>query len=494
MGFLKWFESGTSDVERFAPLILVPVKLERQSVGAKFKLAATEEDIVTNLSLQAKLNQEFGVRLPDLPDGDGLNVADYLSSVRSAIASQPRWEVQPDRILLGFFSFAKFLMYRNLDPETWIAERRIDSHPLIERMLGPGFDPDSPMCGDDDMIDPLIPPERLLHVMDADSSQTLAIEEVRQGRHLVIQGPPGTGKSQTIANVIAAAVNDGKKVLFVAEKQAALDVVYKRLANVGLADMCLELHSHKASKRAVIEDLAKTLDLGRPAKKNLEQLITKLANIRDRLNGHADLLHRQLDSTCISPFRAIGELIKFRNRAVPLTRFELRHVADWSESQLNDNLATLRDFNAHLEAIGKPDRHPWRGVQVEAMLPNDALRLAERLTPVISQLELVTELSANLSRELNVSLGSTAQDTMSLAKLAHRLASAPPLDRAAIANPAWSGKRGEITALIARGREFERLRAQLQGKVIDKAWSMDLASVRAALARHGTRWYRWLNS
>ena len=104
----------------------------------------------------------------------------------------------------------------------------------------------------------------MVHVVDADSSQTVAIEEVRRGRHLVVQGPPGTGKSQTIANLIALAVKEKKTVLFVAEKMAALEVVKRRLDNVDLGDMCLELHSHKANKRAVLEELAKTLYLGRP--------------------------------------------------------------------------------------------------------------------------------------------------------------------------------------------------------------------------------------
>src|SRR3972149_9436195 len=99
----------------------------------------------------------------------------------------------------------------------------------------------------------------MVHVLDADSSQTLAIEEVKLGRKRVIQGPPGTGKSQTIANLIAAAIKEGKTVLFVAEKMAALEVVKRRLDNIGLGDCCIEVHSHNTNKREFLQELSRSL-------------------------------------------------------------------------------------------------------------------------------------------------------------------------------------------------------------------------------------------
>jgi hypothetical protein len=190
---------------------------------------------------------------------------------------QGRWEVLPNDIQLGFFSFTKFLMYRDLDPENWPNAGKITEHPLIERLLGGGSEIVTPLIGDDDKIDALIHPAQTCHVLDADSSQAVAIVEVSKGRNLVIQGPPGTGKSQTIANLIAAAVKDGKTVLFVAEKMAALNVVKRRLDNVQLGEMCLELHSHKAQKRAVLDDLGRTLTAGKPtipgATDNLDDLV-----------------------------------------------------------------------------------------------------------------------------------------------------------------------------------------------------------------------------
>ena len=204
LGFLKWFDDANSDRERYAPLILVPVVLDRGNVGDRFKLRYLGDELSTNLSLQMKLKLEFGITLPDLPDFEELDPTAYFSSVRSAIEGQNRWQVLENDILLGFFSFSKFLMYRDLDPENWPEHAALTNHPILISLLEGGFGADQPLFGEDDRIDELIQPSELVHVVDADSSQTVAIEEVKNGRSLVIQGPPGTGKSQTITNLIAA--------------------------------------------------------------------------------------------------------------------------------------------------------------------------------------------------------------------------------------------------------------------------------------------------
>src|SRR5205823_13010403 len=134
----------------------------------------------------------------------------------------------------------------DLDPGNWPEHSPLESNPTLAALLRDGFVAEPPLCGDDEKIDPLIPPRQMIHVTDADSSQAVVIEEVRRGRSLVVQGPPGTGKSPTITNLIATAVKAGKTVLFVAEKMAPLDVGSSRLARLGLGALCLELHSPKA--------------------------------------------------------------------------------------------------------------------------------------------------------------------------------------------------------------------------------------------------------
>jgi hypothetical protein len=252
IGLLRWFDSPTSDVPRHAPLVLLPVQLERSSAAARFKLKTRHAPPSPNLTLQAKLKAEFGLTLEDFQDEDALDLQGYFAKVAETVASQARWEVLPDAMVLGFFSFAKFLMYRDLDPDLWPSEAPIDKHSLITALLRDGFPESEPLVlGDTAPIDGIITPLALNHVVDADSSQAVAIAEAAGGRTLVVKGPPGTGKSQTITNIIAAAAAQGKKVLFVAEKMAALEVVHRRLKQVGLGPLTLELHSNKANKGAV---------------------------------------------------------------------------------------------------------------------------------------------------------------------------------------------------------------------------------------------------
>jgi hypothetical protein len=211
LGFLKWFEAPSSDIPRFAPLLLVPVALERGTAAERFRLRWTQEDPASNLSLLTLMRREHGLILPGLGEEgeEDIDPASYFTKIAATVTDKPRWEVLPDDVVLGFFSFAKFLMYRDLDPANWPEDGPIDGHPLVANLLGDGFDSIAPLISEDVNIDFHLAPADLLHVVDADSSQTLATHEARHGTNLVIQGPPGTGKSQTIANVIAA-VADGK--------------------------------------------------------------------------------------------------------------------------------------------------------------------------------------------------------------------------------------------------------------------------------------------
>jgi hypothetical protein len=283
-GLLKWFEDDKSDVERFAPLVLLPVRIERSSAADRFHLASRAEPPSTNLSLQAKMDGEFCIKIEDFGDEDDVDIAAYISGVAETVSGKSRWEVKPDATVLGFFSFSKFLMYRDLDPENWPTDGGLDHHPLIRGLLQDGFESPEPIVADNGKIDPIIQPVAMNHVIDADSSQTVAIEEVARGRHLVIKGPPGTGKSQTITNIIASAAAEGRTVLFVAEKMAALDVVHRRLRDAGLASLALELHSSKANKRVLLEELKRTRSAAAPTPRGEATLVQRLTDSRDRLN------------------------------------------------------------------------------------------------------------------------------------------------------------------------------------------------------------------
>jgi hypothetical protein len=250
MGFLTWYEDKASSLPREAPLVLLPVELVRNARTSTFDLRVRDEDALANLPLQQRLRDDFGIELPELEIEDW-KPSDYFTEVRLVTSSRERWNLDPDAMQLGFFSFSKLLMYRDLAIEAW-PDDALATHALTRGLLYEGFEPVEPLFTSNDKLDEVLPPEKLFHVVDADASQAKVIEEVRSGRNLVVQGPPGTGKSQTITNIIAAAAREGKRVLFLAEKMAALSVVHDRLLKVGLRDVCLELHSRSANKKAVL--------------------------------------------------------------------------------------------------------------------------------------------------------------------------------------------------------------------------------------------------
>jgi very-short-patch-repair endonuclease/DNA polymerase III delta prime subunit len=491
LGFLKWYEDGNSDRERFAPLLLIPVALDRKSATARFNIRYTEDDINTNLSLQARLDNDFGIKLPDVPEIEELSPSDYCSAVATAVSGQPRWEVLPNDNVLWFFSFSKFLMYRDLDPDNWPKDRRLENHPLIGAILHEGFRDDPPLCNEDDSIDPLIHPIDMVHVLDADSSQTLVIEEVKRGRNLVIQGPPGTGKSQTIANLIAAAVKEGKSVLFVAEKMAALEVVKRRLANIGLDDMCLELHSNKAKKRAVLQDLERTLQLGQPHVDDVQRHCDELNTCRERLNQHLQIIHTLIEPSGVTPYQVVGELVRLRAAGTKPSEFKLKNPCQWSRAEFRTRLNLLRDLADHVEEIGVPHEHPWRGVEMDVVLPTDVDRVTAKIPEILARLDHLAEAGKQLARTLGVPVPADALGTSRLAILARWLDTAPLMDRRSLASPAWHTRRQHVDSLIKTGRQYSGCRGQLDDVVVEAGWDTDVTAARRNLAAHGRSWFRF---
>lgn len=253
LGTLEWREPS-SERSYKAPLLFVPVSLERQNNGT-LRLVHTGADVGDNLPLRAKLN-EFGLRLPEFDDEQG--PTRYFEAVRSMLPHRSDWHVAPDEIALGFFNYEKYAMYVDLGGEAWPEGRKPWQHPDLSAMLGHGYDaPDSPIA-DDAFLDAVRPVTACHEVYDADSSQTLAMIRAADGLSIVVQGPPGTGKSQTITNIIAEAVAAGKKVLFVSAKRAALDVVKRRLDEADLGAMCLDLHDKLTNRREFYAELKRT--------------------------------------------------------------------------------------------------------------------------------------------------------------------------------------------------------------------------------------------
>jgi very-short-patch-repair endonuclease len=361
-GFLRWFESPDSQVGIRAPLLLVPVRLERDSVAAPWSLRAEDEDILPNHSLAQLLASDFQLRLP-LPEEEAADPDDptwrtrYYGEVERRVRHHPRWEVL-DEAALGTFGFQKLAMWDDLDRN----RGRITAHDLCRAVAG---DPAVGLRQPADLptaqeLDRKADPVDTYHILDADSSQHEAIEAAKRRASFILDGPPGTGKSQTIANIIAESLAAGRTVLFVSEKAAALEVVQRRLEGKGLADFCLACHSHKANKRDVATELGRCLALGPESPRDARDDLQRLAAARQQLNEYVRELHAPRPPLGMTVYQTHGELARLSGLArasrCPIPQVlgrdgaYLRHVVDL--------LARLPDCRSVIEAR---DRHPWRG-------------------------------------------------------------------------------------------------------------------------------------
>ncbi|MET4105855.1 DUF3320 domain-containing protein [Hymenobacter sp. UYP22] len=387
LGQLSWYEAESSPEPRKAPLVLVPVVLERGTVAERFKLTYSGAEVEGNLSLQARLKADFGILLP-LPDPDNQPLPAYFEAVREALAGRSRWRVEADAIALGFFSFSKLMLYRDLDPATWPTTANgaseLLTHPAIRSLLDQeaGFDDAPPSVGEGSFLDTDSPAHELHQVLDADSSQLLALLAVQEGRNLVIQGPPGTGKSQTIANLLAEAIGAGKKVLFVAEKMAALEVVKRRLDALGLGAACLELHSNKANKKSLHDELRATLALGRPAASTmLDEQIAQLPPLREQLNRYALAVNAPLGRSRRTAQQVAGALLALREEvgAQSLPRPPFADLATWTDADATRAEVLAGRLQATLQKIGPPPQLLFWGSGLTMLLPPDQEELVAKL-------------------------------------------------------------------------------------------------------------------
>jgi len=484
LGTLKWIDPQNAENVRYAPLVLVPVSLMRGSAAERFKLKARPEDFASNLSLEAFLDRVHKIRMPDFEASEEFSFDSYVDKVAEAISVKPDWSVQHDDIVLGFFSFAKFLMYRDLDVTLWPEGAKFTERPLVTGLVSNGFDRGAEILADDANIDEHILPQQMTHIVDADSSQAVAVHEARRGRDLVIQGPPGTGKSQTIANIIAAAVADGKTVLFVAEKMAALEVVKRRLDQAGVGDACLELHSNKANKRALLAELQHVWELGAPKGESGDALDRRLLETRDSLNAHPDRMHKVYLPYRLSAYQVLGHLTRLRRIGMPPSEIPLPEAANWPPELKERIVAVLAELGQRIEDIGLPSQHPWYGVGLTGITPLDLERLARRLTDTFGDL---TRLVASMS-ELTGALHRVPVDTISDFEaeriIAERLATCPSgISPAALNNAVWASSAPQIAQLIRAGAEYLRLSAQVRDDMNEAAWSVDPTPLIATLRR-----------
>ena len=380
LGFLSWTREDKAGTKYRAPLILVPVTLHRKSVRSGFTLLLHDDEPRFNPTLIEMLRQDFkldlGVADGELPRDDaGLDVQAIWKAVSHFIKDIKGWEVSED-VVLAMFSFAKYLMWKDLTERT----DQLRENPVVKHLIDTPRDsyPSGVAFPNPKRLDADFSPEQTFCPLPADSSQLSAVMAAVRGKDFVLIGPPGTGKSQTISNLIAQCLAEGKRVLFVSEKIAALDVVYRRLREVNLGEFCLELHSSKARKLDVLAQLQNAWEAqGDVDPDEWRAQAQRLKRLRDDLNGYVERLHfRHRNGMTI--FEAIGRVVDGESVPALGLSWGAAHAHDTDAMEAMRGVVDRLDVNAAavgygalldnpLAAVGRSDWSPtWQQSLVDA--------------------------------------------------------------------------------------------------------------------------------
>ena len=369
MGFLEWSDNEDEPRPMRSPLLLVPVRLNREGSAGQAQYSLTFDDgaLDSNYSLIEKIKNNFDLNLPRLEEEEKPEA--YWSRINQAIIRRREagWNVIHE-MALGLFKFNKQVMWHDLDPNRWPEHAPLVDKKVLKRiLLGPKEGESEPgqifdeYPQDGDECDPEIP--HITLIRDADSSQYSAlIDSLRSDSSLVIEGPPGTGKSQTITNLIAAALGDGLTVLFVAEKMAALDVVYNRLEESGLGPFCLQLHGLKTSKKDLLASVSQRIDYKVSAPENLNQKEKQLLQSRNELVTYSKILSERVGPDEL-PLYDVAWRIEVLRQNLPDEIDDLDLVVDTEVTYESFNALKnqLNDLGDEWSAIPEDARYAWAG-------------------------------------------------------------------------------------------------------------------------------------
>ncbi len=406
LGFLSWTESDSSEEVNKAPLLLIPVQLKRSNVTEEFSLSYTGEEIDINLSIKEKILNDFGLEFPDNFNEGIEELKNYFKEVELFSSRKNNWSCNRDTVHLSFFSFSKFLMFKDLDTNFDGALSRLVNHPVLGPILGNGLNhpPLTPLeeeeLGNESKLD-------IVNVKDIDSSQAKVLTQVKKGQTIVVQGPPGTGKSQTITNMISDAVANGKRVLFVSEKMAALEVVKSRLVDVGVGDCAIEIHSGKANKRSFLKELQRTLELGRPNVDNRKLELELLKAKRKELNEYSNQMNEPVAQCGVTPYEAVGQILNLGDGNLLI----INDIENWSLAKYDEALRTLELYREFLNSNIEINKNPFYGIRRSAPLsPIEKVNLLsvfeELLKSITSIKDKITEgLPLNIEENSELTLG-----------------------------------------------------------------------------------------
>jgi len=374
-GFLEFYEREDSEKPMLAPLLAVPVTLDKGAIDREtrtyqYVIAYSGEDIHENQTLREKLSQEFSQQLPDFEEED--QPSTYFTKIEQAVQKKKNWKVKY-QLTLGFLSFGKLAIWHDLDTKKWPG---LLDHALLNEIFTGSSGKGADFFSSDYEIDNH-PESDLPLIFDADSSQHSAIIDVLSGKNMVINGPPGTGKSQTITNVIAAGLRAGKKILFISEKLAALEVVRHRLNQANLGQFCLELHSHKTQKKKLLTDLQERINQTLRPPQHLTEKLSTLKRHKKELNRYAELMGSRVGNEIGLTVHEVFWLTERHRQALGesasvVNTLFLSDAPNWTYDDINLRRGKLEVLAQLYDTIGSfGAAHPWWGFIPRPLAPGD---------------------------------------------------------------------------------------------------------------------------
>ena len=423
-GFLEWYESANSDKKYISPLLLLQIELEKKQshLGYTYYVEATGEEASVNLPLVERLREDFGIKLPEFTADD--KPEDYLQRIneliqRAKVPKKEKWKIRRF-ITVGRFRFARLVMFNDLNDKKWPNGNNISTNKIIQSLFASRGKPSGAHAKDYDIdtseVEELVP----LLVAPADASQHSSIVDVMKGKNISIKGPPGTGKSQTITNIIANALATGKSVLFLAEKMAALNVVYKRLSDANLGTYCLELHSTKAKKAEVLKSIKERLE-SNPKRRRTNDLVAKIQDFkrhRDTVTEYINALNSSFgrQNKTIHEYLWGTQLRKDRigNLLASVDQYQITfEQANFSEIELEKNieeLKTIARLKKLIKAEAKGGRHPWsfvNDIDLDPFRQNELISLTEKWRSNLSKVSSALDsFNATFHLSINNSISS----------------------------------------------------------------------------------------
>ncbi|WP_136524125.1 DUF3320 domain-containing protein [Geomonas ferrireducens] len=496
LGFLAWYETKTSPKQRLAPIILIPLVIERRSVQEGFSIKLGDDEPMVNVTLLAHLAADFELNIPGLDpipmDEHGIDVLLILRKFREAVVGIDRWEVL-ESAYIGHFSFTKFLMWRDLE----VRADELQKNSVVRHLIHTPTEeyPDDGVFPDPDRLDETHTPQETFCPLSSDSSQLAAVHASAVGKSFVLHGPPGTGKSQTITNIIAHNLALGKTVLFVSEKRAALEVVHRRLTESGLGPFCLELHSNKSHKKGVLSQLEQALNAhSNRSTEEWQEEAQKLAAARKELNAYVTALHAVRESG-ETVFHGISQLIGHRD--VPLVKLQWNSVLNIGRQRLNNLREAVRQLQLAGTQIGHPGTNPWAPSACEAWTPefrNSVERAVDELQDAAASVEKAAGGVASIVGMTHASW--SRLDLDNLAAIAAALLNCPSVPPALLSSSDWEPLKAAIQEITSHGLQRNLYRERLYKRFKPAILDMDLDGLLQQWSVAQDSWFlpRWLGS